>query len=155
MTAENDALDLPPLERECTVLLRYLTGRNPDPEFRAAYVRAHRDETGTEAEWAADAEDDPLVAFARRGYAAARLADTFATVFDRGGPLRRKFVLLLTLLSREPDSEPLRPRGRGAPSLVRGTIVATFISVGALLIACLILGPAWLLARRSAEEDEP
>jgi hypothetical protein len=143
------------LEHECVVFLRYLTGRDPNPALRAAYARAHRDESGQDEEWAADAEDDPLVAFARHGYAPCRLADTFATVSDRDGPLRRKFLLLLALLSRDVDAEPLRPRGRSTASLLRGTAIAALVSVGAFLLACLILGPIWLVAGRRRAEEAP
>ncbi len=84
------------LDRECSVFTRYLARADAGDELRAHYRRAH--EAGRCHPVPPDAPDDPVVAYARRGPWQARLADVYASRFDRSGPLRRKLVLLLAML---------------------------------------------------------
>jgi hypothetical protein len=154
MTAEMDeasGVSAAVLERECALFLRYLAGRDPDADVRAAYARAHRTAEGATAEWAVDAGEDPLVAFARRGVLAARLVDPFAAVVDRGGAFRRKLLLVLECLAAEPEPEPLRPAGWSLGDLIRQAVLATLTSILTFAVACVVLGPMWLVARRGED----
>jgi hypothetical protein len=142
------------LEAECSALVRHLASLEPSPRVLAAYVRAHAPGRHGPV-LSTDDEDDALVRFARRGPAAARLADTFAVAFDRRGPLRRKILLATAILENDPDGECLdRPRSFGAGPLV-GRLVGGGLAFGAWLIASiLVVGPVWLLFLRPRRDDE-
>ena len=91
------------LDRECDVFCRYLTGAEAGDYVRSRYRAAH-ERGALEPRDGASAFDRALVALARAGPFATRLADSHARVFTSGGLLRRKLVLVLALLEvREPE----------------------------------------------------
>jgi NADH dehydrogenase len=148
--AEDDAHgpDAARLEAECVSMTRYLIGTEPSEYVRSKYREAHRNvlagPTHRDSSF-----DGTLVAFARRGPLAVRLADTWAAVFSRSGPLRRKLVLLLAILesdgrtaSRVDTPEPGGAVGFALRSALRGIGFAV-----SLLLAVLLFEP-WRRLRR-------
>lgn len=91
------------LGRECDTFCRYLSGARAPEGVRAKYREAH--ELGVVATAAASTRfDRALVAWARSGTFATRLADAHARLFRNGGLLRRKLVLLLAILETHGDT---------------------------------------------------
>jgi len=142
------------LEAECDVLARHVAGLEASPAVRAKYVQAH--EAGRRGPLRSpDDEDDVLVHVARGGPLRARLADAWAAVFDRGGPLRRKLVLLVAILESGPASALLdRPDPGGLSAFVRASGWRAGGFALAFLAAAVVIGPRWLLAGRGAREAE-
>ncbi len=96
-----------PLERECEVFARYLSGSPPSDyvlaQYRAAHAAGVVDPPGGATRF-----DEFVVRQARRGAWLARALDAHARVFANGSLLRRKLVLLLALLEvRSPHAEAL------------------------------------------------
>lgn len=83
------------LRRECEVFCRYLIGRAPSDYILEKYTGAH----ARAAEYSyASAFDTALLNFAVRGPAFARVADSYACLFARYSALRRKLILLFSIL---------------------------------------------------------
>ncbi|NNE43307.1 MAG: hypothetical protein HKN12_03790, partial [Gemmatimonadetes bacterium] len=82
------------LEAECRAFVRYLIGEEPSAYVIEKYRAAHQPGVMGPAVEA----DDPLTAIARRGPGLARLVDSWAVFFARGGTLRRKLILLVAIL---------------------------------------------------------
>jgi hypothetical protein len=92
------------LERECSVFCRYLCGEEPSDYVRAKYRAAH--EVGAvEPPNGATSFDRALVAIARRGTWLTRAMDSYSRVFEDGGLLRRKLVLVLALLETKSPTD--------------------------------------------------
>lgn len=90
------------LERECDVFCRYIGGIPASDYLRARY-RATHERGAVEPPGGASRYDRALVRIARTSPFVARLVDAHARIFAGGGLLRRKLVLVLTLLEvREP-----------------------------------------------------
>jgi len=152
-----DALDAPPteeerrarLEAECSVFGRYLCGIEPGDAIRRHYLRAH--EPGSQGPVPAGAPDDPLVAWARRGPAFTRVADGWAALFDRRGPLRSKLVLMLAMLESVADTSR-RVDGPTTPGTVAFLLGAALRGVRFVLllpVAAVTVGPrAWAARSR-------
>jgi hypothetical protein len=94
--------DLRALERECEVFARYLVGRPPSAYVRRNYLAGH--DAGVLDRAERGVLDAVLVRVAAGGPTAARVADAYARVFDRGAVLRRKLVLLLAILESSPPT---------------------------------------------------
>lgn len=137
------------LDRECEVLSQYLIGGLPGEEIRAHYRRAH----ASVAHPAADprADSDSLVAFSRRGPLAARLADVYATLFDRAGPLRRKLVLLLAMFESRADTNERvdGPTVSSLPMFLVQAVLRGLLFLGLLPVAVLLLAPGRIASRRA------
>ncbi|MEZ5063244.1 MAG: NAD(P)H-binding protein [bacterium] len=102
------------LAREARLFTRHLIGREPPSSVMAKYSLAHA--PGRHGPGGGD--HDRLVLLARRGTFATRLADAWAAVFDRGGVLRRKLVLLLAILESTGETAAAvdTPDSGGAPT---------------------------------------
>lgn len=83
------------LRRECEVFCRYLIARAPSAYILEKYCEAHERSVGYSS---AGAFDRALLSFAARGPAFARLADSYACLFARDSQLRRKVILLFSIL---------------------------------------------------------
>ena len=134
------------LVEECALFVPHLAGLPASPYVIAKYVQAH--EAGQHGPLrSTDDEDDVLVAFARRGPGSLKLAEAWAALFDRSGPLRRKLVLLLALLESGVESEQIdRPDPGGYAAFTRSLLWrgATFLVT--LVIALFVVGPRWILS---------
>lgn len=127
------------LEAECEVFARYLADAPPDGSIVATYVEAHRVRPELEAR---DRFDRALLAVARTGRPATRLADAHARIFARGSALRRKLVLVLAILETSPSSfEKIDEPGTGPGALA----LARLVVHGLRAAAALVLGAAILL----------
>ncbi|HMB71281.1 MAG TPA: hypothetical protein VKU85_18365, partial [bacterium] len=140
------------LDRECHVFSRYLVGAPPGDAIRAHYRRAHLEAAHPPVP--AHAPDDALVAFARRGPAAARLADTWAALFDRGGPLRCKLVLLLAMFESVGDTSSRvdGPTASSRPAFLAGAAVRGLGFLLRLPVAALLVGGRRRRVRRPGED---
>ena len=137
------------LEREASVFTRHLIGEEPPAYVTAKYVAAH----GPGREGPGSGEGDALVALARRGPFAARLADAWSALFDRGGPLRRKLVLLVALLeSTGATAARVDTPDRGGPAgfFVRAALEG-LVFAGTVLFAA----PFVLAERRRRRRRRP
>jgi NADH dehydrogenase len=129
------------LRREVSVLTRHLIGVEPPPYVAAKYVAAH--EPGREGP--GSGEGDVLVSLAHRGPFAARLADAWGALFDRGGPLRRKLVLIVALLESTGSTAArvdTPDRGGAVGFLVRAVLE------GALFAGTVLFAAPFVLAER-------
>jgi len=88
------------LTRECHTLTRHLIGREAPDGVIAGYLRHHRERPLG----ATDPFEASLLARARRGGLATRMADAYAARVLPRGLLRRKLTLLLALLETQPES---------------------------------------------------
>jgi hypothetical protein len=96
-----------PLERECEVFSRYLSGEPPGDYVRGQYLAAHA-AGAVDPVAGATRFERTVVALARSGTFAARALDAHARVFANGSLLRRKLVLTLALLEvRAPHAEAI------------------------------------------------
>ena len=135
------------LARECDAFCRYLSARPATPYVLGKYTEGHlagvadRPHTGV--------FDDVLVRVATSGTLAARIADAYARVFDRGAVLRRKLVLLLAILENTPPTHAaFAPEHAESPALVIGRLVASGLAfVAALTAGLVLLLPAHALVR--------
>jgi hypothetical protein len=129
------------LAREAHVLTRHLIGEPPSAYVIEKYVRAHdpgRCGPGSGA-------GNRLVSFARRSPFAARLADAWAAVFDRGGILRRKLALLVAVLeSTGSTSAKVDTPDRGGPA---GFALRTALD-GIVFLATLLFAAPFLFRPR-------
>lgn len=150
------SLDRAALASEFAVFARCLLGRAPEPGWVATYVRAH--EAGTVEVRSATSLDRALLALARVGPAATRLADSFAAVFSRAGLLRRKLVLVLAILESHASSANEIDAARAGSRLLWVGVAALMGLAGLvrLLIAAIIVFPLWVLIRATgATERRP
>jgi hypothetical protein len=130
------------LERECSVFSRYLASADAGDVLRRHYVRAH--DPGMHGPVAPGAADDPLVAWARGGPWRARLADVYASRFDRSGPLRRKLVLMVAMLESigETSRRVDRPTTESFAAFARGAAGRGLWYVLALPVSMRLVGRA-------------
>jgi hypothetical protein len=119
------------LAAECSALTRHLVGVEPGGYVVSQYLRAH--EAGSVGE-ARSSLDRLLVDVARRGPTMARIADTYAVLFQKHGLLRRKLVLLLAILESYGKTAPLVDR-TGGHSLAAFVALAAFKGIGFALFA--------------------
>ncbi len=126
------------LEAECGVFARYLADASPDDAIVAKYVEAHRVRPELEAR---DRFDRALLALARAGPLATRLADAHARIFARGSALRRKLVLVLAILETSPSSfEKIDDSGTGPGAFafarlgLHGLRAAVVLALGAAIL---------------------
>jgi NADH dehydrogenase len=141
------------LDAECRVFCRYLSGEEPSEYVLAKYRAAHQPGAlGPERGGAPPGR--ALVTFARRGPAAARLADSFAVLFARSGLLRRKLTLLLAILeSTAPAGTLLDTADRGSvASFVLGMAARGVAFAGRVLVAALLCGPRFWAERTGKRE---
>lgn len=130
------------LERECSVFSRYLAGADAGDFLRRHYIRAHG--AGMHAPVAPGSPDDALVAFARGGPWRARLADVYASRFDRSGPLRRKLVLMVAMLESvgETSRRVDRPTTESFAAFALGAAGRGLWYIVALPVSMLLVGRA-------------
>ncbi len=150
---EEAAPDAEQLDAECRVFCRYLIGEEPSEYVLVKYRSAHQPGAAGPLQQGAGS-DRSLVAFARRGARAARLADSFAVLFARAGVLRRKLTLLLAILeSTAPTAAMVDTADRGSVAgFVLGAIGRGIAFAGRLLVAALVCGPRFWAERRSRGE---
>jgi hypothetical protein len=88
-------IDTPRLRRECEAFCRYLIRRAPSAYILEKYCQAH----ARSAEYSsAGAFDGALLNLAVRSPSFARFADSYACLFARYSSLRRKLILLFSIL---------------------------------------------------------
>lgn len=139
------------LVAEARTFVRHLGGAGAEDRVVPRYLEAHRrglvDATGPAA-----AFDRWLVAFARRGPLRARLADAYASVFHRGGLLRRKLVLVFALLETGPAAHRtlLAPARRGRAAFLAGALGRGLLALLFLLAGLALFAPARLVLRTPA-----
>jgi len=103
------------LERECRTYTRYLIGKAATPYVVEHYLDFHQKSDVTEA-LKFDRFDRYLVRVSAWRPFWARLADTYASVFDRNSAVRKKLVVTLALLECTPPSFEMLDRiDRGGP----------------------------------------
>ena len=143
------------LERECDVLARFLSGAPAPARARERYVDAHARGFVSPPQ-GVGGFDALLVGLARLGTLGARVADAHAAIFDRGGLLRHKAVLVLALLeSAAPSDEAVdRPSAGSNLGFLWGAALRGGLSVLLLVLFFLPLllarGLCALLAPRRA-----
>ena len=141
------------LERECAVFCRYLTQTAPSAYLLERYVNGHVSFPATPL--TTSSLDRTLLAFARLGTTATRIADTYAARFSRRGPLRCKLVLMLALVEhdavRHHSFDHARSGGRIATLVA---LSATGIAwVARMALAMLLFGPMHLLSAPRKHES--
>jgi len=140
-TGEAPPADSSVLEREASVFTRHLIGEEPPAYVTAKYVAAH----GAGRNGPGSGERDSLVTLARRGPFAARLADAWSALFDRGGPLRRKLVLVVALLESTGETAArVDTPDRGGPV---GFFVAAALA-GLVFAGTVLFAAPFVLAER-------
>ncbi len=130
------------LDAECRAMTCFLIGQGPSEYALSKYRDGHRRGIGGPAD-DAPSFDDELVAFARRGPWAVRVADSWATFFSRGGTLRRKLVLLLAILESDGETSARvdSPEPGGPVGFVLRTALRGFGFAASFLIAIAIFAP--------------
>ena len=134
------------LRREADVFTRYLVGQGPSDYVASKYRNGHRaiPFQGTTRILPINIF---LVRVARRGVAWAWLADAYARIFQRHGPLRQKLVLLTAILENSPSfHEDIN--GSKNTSRVRAHLALVAMGLGfvaRLVVATLVFGPVQLV----------
>jgi len=123
-------------DQECRTFTRYLCGMEASDYVLHQYARglasaAFRDGPPVTS------LDLALEAFARRGVATSALADTWARFVAPGGRLRRRLVLLLSILETGPAAAAFEPPAAGR--------ARAFIELALLAMRFALLLPATLL----------
>ena len=134
------------LRQEAELFTRYLVGRRPSDYVAAKYRDGHRvipyrDTPGTLP------IDVFLVRVARRGVVSVWVADAYARIFRRDGPLRQKLVLLTAILESSPS---FHEDMNGSKSTSRVRVYLTLLAIGLgfaarLAVAMLAFGPVQLV----------
>ena len=124
------------LERECRSYTRYLAGQTPSRYIIEKYLDFHQ-KIGFQGE--SDRFDRFLLKVSARGAFAARLADTYASVWNKKSPLRKKIVLTLALLECSPPTCEMLDRVPAGGTLVAGLRLA---AAGICYAGCLLLATA-------------
>lgn len=128
------------LARECWVFARHITGAVPSDYVITCYGKAHAADA-LDAPAGSDALDALLVSAATRTRLLTPLADIYARMFRRAGPLRRKLVLLAAILeSTGTTQHAFEPTRSGRVSsfaelLMRGGLFLIQASAALLLFA--------------------
>lgn len=127
------------IERECDTFCRYLSGAAAPERTMLKYLDAHG--LGVVETLAASTRfDRALVRFARLGTFAARLADTHARLFRKGGLLRRKLVLLLAILETHADTvDRVDAPTVGSPAVFVVEVVLRLIVFAVLALVGLVV----------------
>jgi len=102
---------------ECRVFTRYLLSCEPDAYVQSKYGQAL---ASLPALAPVSRFDQALLRFAGLGSFAARLADSYAALFQQGSALRKRLVLLLAILETRP---PFSTRIDDAPGSAGGAVV--------------------------------
>jgi NADH dehydrogenase len=138
------------LTSEARVFTAYLCGDGVTAEISDHYLKATK--TLLIDHQPDDRFDRLTLAFARRGAGFAWLADSYAALFNRGGMLRRRMALLMSILENSPTSHR---HFEQSPS--QGPVAAMFqlglsglAEVGVLVLAMAIFVPARILLALSA-----
>lgn len=138
------------LTSEARVFTAYLCGDDITADISDHYLKATR--TLAIDHQPADRFDRMTLAFARRGVGFAWLADSYAALFNRGGMLRRRLALLMSILENAPTShrhfEQSPSQGPVAAVLKLGLNGVTEAAV--LVVATAIFMPARILLALSA-----
>jgi hypothetical protein len=93
-----------------------------------------------------------LSAFVRSGRPGAALADAYSRIFAPAGELRRKLVLLLSILeSVSPSDQALEPQRGGPLITLVGLALAGLAFSLRLALSSLLIGPIHLLALRPSK----
>lgn len=131
--------------REAGVFARYLAGVDASPGITQAYARGHAAMPALVA-GAPDRVDRMLVAFARLGPLAARMADGYARFLRPTGLLRQKLVLLFAVLETSPPAHGyLNTAAVGALPVTLARLALTGLgSALAIMAGLVLLGPAHL-----------
>ncbi len=147
VATRRDADDAATLARECRVFARHLLGWSPD----AATLEAYRRAIATVPALApAGPRDLALLALARNGWIATRMADAWAALFARSSALRKRLVMLLAILeSRSPTSTAIdRPLGGSSPLAIAAIAGRGLVAIVVLTLAIVTVSPVVALARR-------
>ncbi len=136
------------LAAECELFCRYLSAGAPTPYVLGKYAAAC-ELRGTRA--GSGELDRRLLAFARRGPTATRIADVFARFLAPRSDLRRRLVLLLAILESTPAAEELdRIEPTPPRAVVLGLVPRLLGSALCLALGLLLLGPLLLVHGRGA-----
>lgn len=134
------------LHREADVFTRYLVARSPSDYVATKYRDGHRviPYRGTTGTLPIDVF---LVRAARRGVLLASIADAYARIFRRNGPLRQKLVLLTAILESSPS---FHEDINGSKSTGRVRVYLALLGMGIgfaarLAVAVLAFGPVQLV----------
>ena len=144
------------LERECAVFAHHLCGRAAPGYAVAQYVRAH--ELGVVTPRGGETRFDRLlVACAREGPGLARWADAYAALLARGGLLRRKLVLLLSILESHGESAELvdHPTPGPAPVVLLRALWTAGVFAALFCLAALVLTPLRAACALAGAPREP
>lgn len=139
------------LRREAQVFTEYLSGSPADEYVIGKYVAAHR---ATDAFRDDAGRDEWLVAFARRGPFAARLADSHARIFARHSTLLRKLSLVFAILEVTPKYHHAVAGSVAVPFPASWARLALALMSGAItsVTAALIIAPLRLVARNPGRQ---
>ena len=132
--------------RESDVFTRYLLGREPSDYVTVKYQDGHR-AIPYRAATGLLPIDVALVRAARRGVFLASIADAYARIFRRDGPLRQKLVLLTAILESSPS---FHEDINGSKSTGRVRVYLALLGMGLgfaarLAVAVLAFGPVHLV----------
>jgi hypothetical protein len=128
-----------------------MVGGSPSEYVIACYERGIRSPAFREG-LVAHPLDGVLSAFVRSGRAGAALADAYSRVLSPAGELRRKLVLLLSILeSVSPSDQALEPQRGGPLMTVLGLVLAGLGFSFRLALSSLIIGPVHFLAAMRAQ----
>jgi hypothetical protein len=142
-----------PTAVECRTFARYLCGANPTEYVASAYSRL-LPSAAVSAETAGLLIERSLLAFARLGSPAIRIADGYAGVFRPRSALRRRLVLLLAILENSPPTaRTLNTGDEGTAVAVVARLAATLVVSGVCaLIGVLVLGPVHVVSNAMSKD---
>ena len=144
------------LRREAEVFTRYLVAEGPSEYVASKYRDGHRAIPYVHGQGGVPV-DIFLVRVARWGRLAVRLADSYARIFRRTGPLRQKLVLLAAILESSPQYH-IRFQSSEATSrpLVYGRLAGIALGFAVrLAIGVLVFGPVHLVSMLTAGGARP
>jgi len=144
-----------PMDSECQVFTRYLTGQDASPQVRQKYKALN--EIRNEFWPGGDAEpfDTRLISIAVRGPRWARIADSYARWFCPGSRLRKKMVLLLALLECTSPSFRYLDETDSENRLVSYSVLmlTALVALASLAAGIVVIGPQhWFSGIRTSSD---
>ncbi len=136
------------LKKECALFTHYLIGRGPDEYVQKKYIKAHNISI---YERDAGLFDSLLIKAANRNEFILKLADSYTSIFYKNAVLRKKLVLMLSILECCNSTYGDVDRGNEGPVSIMLAQLAqrTFFFIVTLAAGYLLFSPLKLITARS------
>jgi NADH dehydrogenase len=140
------------LNKECEAFSFYLIRQHPNAYVREKYLEAHQANPDLQSGHR-NIFDRFLLAISVKSVRLAKMADSYASIFSRGCPLRKKIVLLLAILESTTPTFPYfdLPQSGGRVFLLFKMLWQGLLFAAVFIVSTLLFFPINLLGRLSKQ----